>query len=208
MIRALIYDLDNTLYPVHEISDQVFAEVYKLMDENTSGMSQNDIAKAKEEITHIPMQKTADKYGFDEEFKQQASDILANTAYDKPFYPYDDYRYVKQAQADKYLVTNGAIKLQSSKIKMLGIEPDFKKVYIVDPSSTDKTKKDIFEEIIKAHDYKKDEVLVIGDDPESEIQAGKDIGLKTVLYDPEHKNTTADTADYVINNHQEILQLL
>lgn len=173
MIRALIYDLDNTIFPVRSISDELFAGLFKLIDENTRDIDKNDINSAKEEITRRPFQKIADEYGFSDELKQQATELLRRLTYDKPIIPFDDYRYIKGLQADKFLVTTGFMKLQSSKVKMLGLATDFKQVYIVDPDTTDKTKKDIFKEILRKYNYKPDEVLVIGDDPESEISEAK-----------------------------------
>ncbi|RYE19390.1 MAG: HAD family hydrolase [Sphingobacteriales bacterium] len=207
MIRALIYDLDNTVYPVKSISEDLFADLFKLIDENTEGISQNDINSAKEEVTRRPFQKIADEYGFSEELKQQATELLRTLTYNKPMEPYADYIYVKSFQPDKFLVTTGFIKMQSSKVKMLGIAGDFKQVYIVDPDTTDKTKKDIFEGILQKYNYKTNEVLVIGDDPESEISEAKKVGIKTVLYDPNKKYSTTD-ADHIIVNHRELSQLL
>jgi len=36
-------------------------------------------------------------------------------------------------------------------------------------------------------------VLVIGDDPESEIQAANDIGVESVLYDPNNSHTNTNS---------------
>ncbi|RYY33135.1 MAG: HAD family hydrolase [Sphingobacteriaceae bacterium] len=206
MIRALIYDLDNTIYPVKSISDELFAGLFKIIDEDP-GLSKADIAAAKEEVTRRPFQKIADEYGFSNDLKQQGIELLETLTYNKPMQAFDDFKYVKSLQVDKFLVTTGFIRMQSSKVKMLDIAADFKKVYIVDPQTTDKTKRHFFLNILEKYNYSKDEVLVVGDDPESEIKEAKAIGIKTVLYDPQHKYTTAD-ADHVITNHQQIQELL
>ena len=62
-------------------------------------------------------------------------------------------KHIQAIPLDKFLVTTGFIKLQMSKVKMLGIEEDFKEIHIVDPEVKDKTKKDVFE-IMEKYRYK------------------------------------------------------
>ena len=69
-------------------------------------------------------------------------------------------------------MTSGFTKLQLSKIEQLGIKNDFKEFFIVDPINFDLTKKDVFNKIIEQYDFVAKEVLVVGDDINSEIKAG------------------------------------
>ncbi|MCC8409053.1 HAD family hydrolase [Mucilaginibacter sp. UR6-1] len=207
MIRALIYDLDNTIYPVESIADDVFAGLFKLIDDLAEGISASDIQTAKNELTRRPFQKVADQFGFSDDLKEQAAELLRNITYNKPMQAYDDYRYVKTLAVEKFLVTTGFVKLQNSKVKMLGIAGDFKQIYVVDPDSTEKTKRHIFTQILEKFNYKAEEVLIVGDDPESEIKEAKAVGIKTVLYDPEKRYTDAE-ADYRITNHRDVGELI
>ena len=97
---------------------------------------------------------------------------------------FDDYHHLKQIPLDKFLVTTGFVKLQMSKVRQLGIEQDFKEIYIVDPDVSSKTKKDVFAEIMQKYHYQPADLLVIGDDPESEIKAALGLGIDTFLFDP------------------------
>ncbi|XHR97354.1 HAD hydrolase-like protein [Mucilaginibacter sp. UC70_90] len=45
--------------------------------------------------------------------------------------------------------------------------------------------------ILEKYDYKPEDVLVIGDDPESEIKAASELGIDTFLYDPENEHPNA-----------------
>ena len=76
---------------------------------------------------------------------------------------------------------------------MLDLEKDFSEIHIVDPQLSTQTKKDVFAEILKRHHYSAAEVLVIGDDPESEIKAARELGIETFLFDPENKHPDAET---------------
>ena len=95
---------------------------------------------------------------------------------------FDDYKHVKKIEADKFLVTTGFTKLQQSKIKSLGIANDFKEIHIVDITNYYTTKKEVFADIILRYNYSVDEVLVIGDDVDSEIKAAQQLGVEALLY--------------------------
>ena len=118
-------------------------------------------------------------------------DLLKNMAYELPMQPFEDYRHIKTVDLPKFLVTTGFTKLQWSKVKMLGIEDDFVEIHIVDPETSKQTKRDVFADIMKMHNYKPEDILVIGDDPESEIKAAIELGIDTFLFDPENKHADA-----------------
>jgi putative hydrolase of the HAD superfamily len=77
----------------------------------------------------------------------------------------------------------------------------------VDPSVSPLTKKEVFREILFRNGIAKQEVLVVGDDPESEIKAGLALGIETVLYDKENKYQQTN-ADFKLNNFRELKELL
>lgn len=207
MIRALIVDLDNTIYPVKSISDDLFAAFFKLIDDHAGELGTYVVNEAKEEMTRVSFQKVAKKYDFSEELTEKGIQFLKEAILTKSMFAYDDYKHIQNLTIDRFLVTTGFVKMQNSKVNMLGICNDFKNVYIVDPSTSSKTKKDIFEQIIADYHYKPNEVLIVGDDPESEIKFAKLAGLKTVLYDPTGKYQPSE-ADYHIKNHAELGQLI
>lgn len=66
------------------------------------------------------------------------------------------------------------------------IGPDFKEIHIVDPSTSDSTKKDVFSDNMKRHGYTEAALLVVGDNPHSEIEAAQQLGIEAVLYDKFH----------------------
>ena len=46
-----------------------------------------------------------------------------------------------------------------------------------------RTEKDVFSDILLRYTYQPDEVLVIGDDPDSEIKAAQTLDIPVILYD-------------------------
>ncbi|MCQ6959595.1 HAD family hydrolase [Mucilaginibacter aquariorum] len=189
MKRVLILDLDNTIYPVSSIADHLFGKLFKLIDENLGEEDRRAATKAKDELTRRPYQHVADEFGFSDELKKQGMEMLRNIRFEEPMFAYEEYNLLRQIPIDKFLVTTGFTKLQMSKVEMLNIGADFKKVYVVDPEQSNQTKKAVFQKIMQENNYKTEEVLVIGDDPKSEIKAAMELGIDTFLFDPLDKYT-------------------
>jgi putative hydrolase of the HAD superfamily len=202
--KAFIYDLDNTVYPVSSIGNELFASLFRLIREN--GQFAGSFDKIRDEIMRTPFQVVAQKYQFSQELTQQGIGLLRSLTYDGDIQPYPDYAEIRNIPGDRFLVTTGFRKLQESKIRGMGIEADFRQVIVVDPDTSDKTKKDIFADIMQQHGYQPAQVLVIGDDPESEIKAARELGLDTVLYDKENRHPNA-VATFRISDFRELRAL-
>jgi putative hydrolase of the HAD superfamily len=187
MKKALILDLDNTIYPVSSIADNLFAQLFAVLDEYSGTINLGDddrVARIKEEMTRRPFQYIAHKYDLDKDLNDKMVDTLRTMTYDLLMRPFDDYHHLKQIPLDKFLVTTGFVKLQMSKVIQLGIEQDFKEIIIVDPDASNKTKKDVFADIMQKYNYQPVDLLIIGDDPDSEIKAALALGIDTFLFDP------------------------
>jgi putative hydrolase of the HAD superfamily len=190
MKKALILDLDNTIYPVSSIAGDLFHELFSFLNEHIDDA--NLIYNIKEDLKRIPYQKVADKHNFSESLKNKGLELLSNIEYNLPMQPFDDYTHIREANITRFLVTTGFTKLQWSKVRMLDIEADFEAIHIVDPEFSPLTKKDIFASILEKYNYQPEDVLIIGDDPESEIRAASELGIDTFLYDPENKHPDAE----------------
>ena len=185
MIKALIFDFDNTIFPTKTITDEVFAGVYELMGQYSGSLSKSDIENIQKELAGTAFQKVADHYHFPEELKSKGIALLNETTYHKPIKTFKDYAQVRQISLPKFLVTFGFMKLQQSKIDSAGVRNDFKEVIVVDPELSHETKRDVFLRLMKKYNYQADELIAVGDDPEAELGAARDLGIKTYLYDPE-----------------------
>jgi len=191
MKQALILDLDNTIYPVSSIAEHLFERLFWLLDQTEDGTNYEKIRDAKDELKRRPFHLVADKYNFGEELTAKGIYLLKNMSYDLPMRPFDDYHYIQSANIPKFLVTTGFSKLQWSKVNMLGIGNDFVEIHIVDPETSQQTKCEVFADIMNRHFYSAEELLVVGDDPESEIKAAGELGIDTFLFDPENKHPDA-----------------
>jgi putative hydrolase of the HAD superfamily len=192
MTKALIFDLDNTIYPVSSIADELFEDLFNVVAEYRELLGDGKLQHIKEEFKRRSYQDIAHEYHFSDELNQKGLAHLQNATYDKPIMAFEDYHEVKLLPLEKFLVTKGFAKLQNSKIDMLGIKDDFNEIHIVDPQISSLTKQDIFADILSRYQYQPHEVLVVGDDPCSEIKAAKALGIPTFLFDPEHKYPDAE----------------
>lgn len=207
MKRVLILDLDNTIYPVSSIADHLFGQLFDLIEEHMEPGESDKVTKAKHELTRRPYQHVADEFGFSPELKAKGIEMLNNIELTIPMTAFEEYGEVRDINIDRYLVTTGFTRLQLSKVKMLGIEADFKGINIVDPEKSPRTKKDVFAAIMEENGYAVDEVLVIGDDPQSEIQAAKDLGIDTFLFDPGDQHLEA-TVTYRGKDYAEVKNIV
>ncbi len=180
MKKAIFLDLDNTVYPVASIGEVLFAPLFKLIDD--SGEFTGEIQDVRNDIMRKPFQLVADIYHFSEHLRNSGIELLAELEYNQPVLTFPDYAYIRAIELPRFLVTTGFEKMQRSKVSMLGIGPDFEEVHIVDPAVSNLTKRDVFQDILNPFQWDSGDVVVIGDDPGSEIAAAHDLGIETVLY--------------------------
>lgn len=184
--KAIILDLDNTIYPVSSIGDELFKPLFQLILEN--GEYLEDIDLIKKDIMRKPFQKVASEYSFSNKLLEKGLGFLQEVSCTMKISVFEDYNEVKNIPIKKFLVTTGFTKMQHSKVAQLGITNDFEEIHVVDPQLSDKTKKDVFADILTRFQLNSSEVLVIGDDPNSEIKAANELGIDTVLYDKQNFN--------------------
>ena len=182
--KAIFFDLDNTLYPVSSIGDQLFAPLLTLVLQ--SNEFKGDKAALQQMLQRKPFHYVATHFGLSDILTKQGVKLLQELAIDVAIKTFDGYQEVKKLPQQKFLITAGFTKLQLSKLHHLGIENDFDGIYIIDQSISNDTKKSKFAEIMADYGFTAIDVLVVGDDPASEIQAAKELGIDVVLYDSLH----------------------
>jgi putative hydrolase of the HAD superfamily len=202
--KAYIFDLDNTIYPVASIADELFAPLFQLI--KNSDPHEKDFEAIKFNIMRKPFQVVATQYDFSQALIKQATELLKQLTYAKKMFPYDDYACIKEIPADRFLVTTGFTNMQQSKVRQLGIERDFKEIHIIDPTITQHTKKDVFAGIRDKYNYSAQQMVIIGDDPDSEIRAGNELTMDTVLYDKNNLHPHS-AATYTITDFKKLFSL-
>lgn len=203
--KLLILDLDNTIYPVSTIAKKLFNELFAHIEK--SGAFSGDVEEIKLEIQRTPFQKVAEQFQFSQQLLKECLDIHTTLIYPDPMQAFDDYPIVRDLKIEKMLVTSGFRKLQESKVDQLKIRDDFSEIHIIDLQEKQQTKKDVFKHILNNTKLAPQEILVIGDDLNSEIQAANDLGISSVLYD-RNKTLSEKSKQATIQSFHEIHKFL
>lgn len=199
--KAIILDLDNTIYPVSSIGDRLFKSLFSIILE--SGEYSGDFEQIRFEIMRRPFQFIAEEFSFSESLKADCFKLLSDLTYDEKMQPFEGYEMLLTIPCRRFLVTTGYTKMQHSKIQQLGIENDFEAIFVIDPDRSNLTKRDIFEKILTDNNFSSEDVLVVGDDPNSEIFHAKALGIETVLYDYLSQFQKSEDQK-IIRNHKEL----
>ena len=186
-IKAIIFDLDDTLY---DCSGTLVLKSKKLAAKIISKAikcSEAEALKLQLELEERLgpkadiSRKIANLYNLPEEFCEEISNTI-NTleVEDAILFPdaIDAINKLKRTGYKLFLVTLGKKGWQEKKIKVLGLENVFDEIIITDnPLGKEKC----FKEILIKYNLEPEQVLCVGDKIKDEIEVGKKLGMSTVL---------------------------
>ena len=122
------------------------------------------------------------------------------------------YELVKKlgAQYRQFVVTNGTYVAQERKLRKSGIGELVEEAFISDLIGHEKPAIEFFEHVFeKIGDYKKDEILIIGDSLTSDMQGGNNAGIICCWYNPNHaENTKNVRIDHEIDHLWQLEEIL
>lgn len=209
MTKAIIFDLDNCLSAADESSRQLLEPVFTAVRAANHGtLSDEALERAFDECWRDAFDVVASRNSFSREMVQAGVRAAAHAEVTTPLHGYPDLGALRGLPATLFLVTSGFRRLQESKISALRIAELFTEVHVdaIDEENR-KGKRRIFEEILASHHLAPDEVIVVGDNPDSEIEAGNQLGITTVqILRP--GVARGDNAAYYIDELAELALLL
>jgi putative hydrolase of the HAD superfamily len=182
MVKALIFDLDSCLSAANEVGDKLFEPAFQaIRSANNGHVSEDQLRAAFADCWRFPFDSIADKYGFSPAMRSAGFAAFPQIEVSQPMHGYGDLAALGELKAKMFLVTSGFRRLQESKVKALGISHLFTEVHIdaIDEPGP-KGKLWAFETILQTHQLSPKKVLVVGDNPDSEIAAGNRLGMKTI----------------------------
>lgn len=182
MIKALILDLDSCLAAADEVGASLFAPAFQaIRAANQGDVPEDRLTAAFTDCWRFPFDFIADKYGFSPALRRAGFEAFRKTEGTQAMYGDGDLTALAEFPAKLSLVTSGFRRLQESKVKALGIAHLFTEVHIdaIDEPQPN-GKRVAFEAILQKPRLAPGEVLVIGDNPDSEIAAGNRLGPTTI----------------------------
>jgi len=202
----LITDLDDTIFQTSSMNPRVFdSAINVIIDYYDKDHSQRII----DEIWLYPIDIVFSKYktpkSIINEFYHKISEINYN---DLDIKTYDDYPAFLKLRGDKILVTTGLKELQNAKIDALGIRNDFINIYIDDPRTQPRFGKyEIFSDILNSTYKEANKMYVIGDNPDSEIEAAHRLGINSIQRSSKSK-VKSELADFYIDSFYELSEII
>ena len=207
--HILIFDLDDTIFETKSISQKHVAPILeKFKISITSVFNTEEVNLIMSDLWKYPFDYVSEKYNLNDSVKQQFTNSINCLDYKLEISTFSDFEIVRNIQNSKMLVTTGFKKLQLAKISALNIEDEFEEIHIDEIDSTNRIhKKGIFQNLINTKNRKPADFIVIGDNPQSEIKAGHEIGSITVQV-AKFSQPKSSYADYYIQDFQDLIQIL
>lgn len=181
-IRAAIFDLDNCLAAADEAGEALFAPAFAAIRVANHGrLSKDELRRAFADMWRHALDHVAREHDFSDEMLQAGRRAFATIEVKEPLRGYADLWEIEKLPLERFLVTSGFRRLQESKIAALGIERLFREIEVDAIDETPRRpKQERFAAIAARHGWPPGEVLVIGDNADSEIAAGNELGMPTV----------------------------
>jgi FMN phosphatase YigB (HAD superfamily) len=182
MIKALIFDLDSCLAAADEAGENLFAPAFQAIRlANHGEVAEEQVRAAFKDCWRFPFDSVAEKYGFSPAMRAAGFAAFRTIEVHQTLHGYGDLHELEQLPAELFLVTSGFRRLQESKVKALGIAHLFTAIHIdaIDEGICG-GKLPAFERILHERGFQPGQVLVVGDNPNSEIAAGNRLGMATI----------------------------
>ncbi len=107
-----------------------------------------------------------------------------------------------------HIISNGFIEVQYGKLENTGLAPYFDKVILSEQVKVQKPNRAIFEHAVKNANARKNQSLMIGDNPEADIKGARDFGMDQVWFQYGTTGSPEFEPTYKIKDLKELLEFL
>lgn len=212
-----IFDLDNCLLDARAVGT-LFEPAFEAIRQANQQAHQDALApavleEALEQCWFTAFDLVAERYRFTPAMRAAGWQQFSQMQVQSPLQGYPDLALLPRIALRRYLVTSGFRRLQNSKIDALGIRPWFEQVLIdaiddhQEHAGAPHGKLPLFEQIVAREGCMPGQVLVIGDNPLSELAAGRALGATTVQT-VRPGVSPWELADHQVAGLEGVLQLL
>lgn len=220
MIRAILFDLDETLLNRTETVKHFLAEQHRRFDTVSTSVSQE---------AYIETFLKLDGHGYikkDLVYPQLVEELALDVDWQQLLADYEDKRswhrfilfprveeYLRLKQQEGYklgIITNGSVNSQQPKIDQSGLDKLVDTYLISEQEQIRKPAPEIFLRAAKRLDVATAECLFVGDNPGADILGAQQVGMKTIWFQG-HLPWPAELEnqpDYTITKFEELFQLL
>lgn len=190
MIKAIVFDFDDTLY-VGDVwrgwKEYIHENLKKVLktDENCENFLKKHNFSEKPSSTEIFIALEEQGSSAKKLAKLISKNLYHHTA-DPQIFPREILEKLSGV-ASLYIVSKAEKNYLNFYIEKYGINKKyFKKIYSVNPLKRDKTKGPLYQKILKRENGNADQILVVGDDLNADIAPAQALGMQTFLFDSQN----------------------
>ena len=224
-IKAILYDVDGTLldfetqeevalsycfkkYNLGELSEEKL-ELYKRINLGYWEMFEKNLI-TKEKLVVKRFEDYLEALGVKLN-AEEVNDTYFSKLGDTIVFKDNSYELVKslKGKIKQYVVTNGAIRVQKTKLAKSGFDKLMDDVFISDEVGYQKPRKEFFDAIKnRLGDIANDEILIVGDSLTSDMKLADNCNLISCFYNPKKKDYKVDfKIDYEISDLNEVKKI-
>lgn len=226
MIDTLLFDLDNTLFDFDKAEANALSKALKdagikVTDEIISCYNKINLAQWKlleqgrmtrKEVKIRRFKLLFQKFNIHANPKEVAKNYQNYLGQGHYFIEGAEEVIEKLSKKYRiYLVTNGTLSVQRGRLKSSGIEKYLKGVFISEEVGYNKPSIEYFNKCFEQiPNFKKENTVIIGDSLTSDIQGGKNAGIKTIWFHrPQDRTKNPEPKpDYEIQSLKSLLEML
>jgi len=178
-VRAIIFDLDNCLAAANEPGEQLLEPVFAAVRAaNDGALSESELDAAFRDCWVHAFDFVAATHRFTPGMLAAGWEAFRRIEVRAPMRGYGDLTLLPTLGEERFLVTSGFRRLQMSKVRALGIDAFFDAIVVdaIDEPGR-RGKERIFLDLMRECSLDPNEVLVVGDNAESELAAAARLGL-------------------------------
>lgn len=180
-MHAIIFDLDNCLAAADEVGEQLLEPAFNaIRAANDGALTGSGLDAAFRDCWVHSFDFVAAKHNFTPAMRAAGWGAFRRIEVRTPMRGYGDLALLPSLGDRRFLVTSGFRRLQESKVRALGIEACFDAIVVdaVDEPAR-RGKEQIFRDLMRQYGLDTPDVLVVGDNAESELAAAARLGLRS-----------------------------
>lgn len=223
MIKVILWDIDGTLlnfkqsesyavrkcfsvFGLGECTDEMLARYSVINSRYWRRLEAGELTK--EEVLQGRFAEFFRSEGIPCEKIREFNDEYQIRLGDKIFFNDNGYQIIQRLKGHvkQYAVTNGTYTAQKRKLEKSGLDMLFDGVFISDQIGIEKPNIGFFEHVWEQiGEYRKEEVLIVGDSLTSDMQGGNNAGILCCWYHPNGPENTGNLKiDYTISDLHQV----
>jgi putative hydrolase of the HAD superfamily len=210
-MAAIVFDLDDTLYPHVRYVHSGFSAVARHLAQRC-GLDANDVYAALRRASEVgfggrEFQRVCASYGLDASIVHELVGVLR--AHEPDVYVshdvLDTLRALRREGWRIAILTNGPPKAQAAKVRALGLSPLVDHVIFAnDYAQGGKPAPEPFLEALRRLRVAPHHVVMVGDDSVNDIEGARAVGMRTVLLARGERPAANGGADIVVHNLRDL----